>query len=276
MTPVKEQLIDIENGELFVNLCGTGPALVLIHGMATDVRLWTPQIDALAAHFQVISYDMRGFGRSSRPEGPYRAEDDLARLLEQLDIPAAHILGLSLGSSVANRFALAYPQRTRSLTVVGPVLQGYVDAEDFMQGLKYIWAVAREHGVDEAKAAWLQLPLFTTLLNSPAWSALGRQMINDYDGWHWQNRDPEVWPEVMPAERLAEITAPTLIIIGDQEIEGLRRIGAFMADKILDATTMTISDAGHIVNLEQPEEFNRAVIDFLTQRRLMSGDGQPA
>ncbi|MEL0083629.1 MAG: alpha/beta fold hydrolase, partial [Gammaproteobacteria bacterium] len=78
-----EQMIGITDGELFVACRGSGPPLVLIHGMATDTRLWTPQVAELANHFKVISYDMRGFGRSSRPGPAFRAEDDLAELLEQ-------------------------------------------------------------------------------------------------------------------------------------------------------------------------------------------------
>lgn len=263
MSPARERLIAIENGELLVQMSGTGPPLVLIHGMATDHRLWTPQVNALAAYHQVISYDMRGFGGSSRPEGPYRAEDDLALLLTQLDLPPVHLLGLSLGSSVATRFALAYPQLTRSLMVAGPVVQGFSDAEDFMQALKNVWAIAREQGVETAKLAWLKLPLFTGILKSAEWSNLGRQMFNDYDGWHWLNRDPEIWPEIMPAERLAEISAPTLVITGAEEIPGLVRAGAFMTDQISTSSAVTLDAAGHVVNLEQPEVFNRLVTEFL-------------
>lgn len=263
-----EQMIGITDGELFVACRGSGPPLVLIHGMATDTRLWTPQVAELANHFKVISYDMRGFGRSSRPGPAFRAEDDLAELLEQLRIPSAHILGLSLGSSVATRFALAYPQQTQSLIAAGPVLQGFADAGDFIAALKQVWAIAREHGVDQARTAWLALPLFSNLLTNSEWAQLGRQMIDDYDGWHWQNRDPERWPEVMPADRLSEINLPTLIIVGEQEIAGLQRTATFMSEQIPAATLATLSGAGHVVNLEQPELFNRRVIEFLRQSEL--------
>ena len=260
-----EQMVEVTDGKLFVSHQGSGPPLVLIHGMATDTRLWTPQIAEWANHFQVISYDMRGFGRSSRPGAAFRAEDDLAELLERLTLSHAHILGLSLGSSVATRFALAYPQRTRSLVLAGPVLQGFDDADDFIGALKQVWAIGREQGVDEARNAWLKLPLFTGLLESSEWALLGRQMINDYDGWHWQNRDPEQWPEVMPTDRLTEINLPTLIIVGKREMAGLQRTANFMTKQIPGASLAVLSDAGHVVNLEQPEQFNRQVIDFLNQ-----------
>ena len=246
-------------------LTGTGEPLVLIHGMATDHRLWQPQLAAFSADYQVISYDLRGFGDSSRPTEAYIAEDDLVALLDHLKIDSAHILGLSLGSSIATRFALNYPKRCRSLTLAGPVLQGFGDAKDFMAGLKQVWGSAKEHGIDAARKQWLNLPLFTGLSQTTEYGPLGLQMISDYDGWHWLNRDPETWPEVMPAERLTQISFPTLIITGDNEMPGLQRTGAFMQSQIPQASRVTIKAAGHVVNLEQPELFNSAILEFLNQ-----------
>ncbi len=265
MTPLTQQQINITGGELAVQRLGSGAPLVLIHGMATDQRLWAPQVATLKQRYQLISYDMRGFGASTKPDTPYRAEDDLAELLTTLDLDSAHILGLSLGSAVATRFALAYPTMTRSLIIAGPVLQGFDDADDFKQALKTVWAIARDQGVEAAKAAWLKLPLFTTLLESAEWSDLFRTMVNDYDGWHWLHRDPEIWPEIQPAQRLAQITAPTLIIAGDQEMAGLQGAGNFMQQQIPGASQVTLKAAGHVVNLEQPQLFNQAVDNFLTR-----------
>ncbi|MBL4620909.1 MAG: alpha/beta hydrolase [Immundisolibacteraceae bacterium] len=242
---------------------GSGTPLVLIHGMATDHRLWQPQLEAFAASHAVISYDLRGFGTSSRPIEPYTAEDDLAALLDHLKVDSAHILGLSLGSSIATRFALNHPQRCQSLIAAGPVLQGFDDARDFMTGLKQVWGTAKELGLDAAREQWLNLPLFAGLTPSSVYGSLGLQMINDYDGWHWLNRDPETWPEVMPAERLADISCPTLIISGENEMAGLQRAGAFMLAQIPDAKAVFIEAAGHMVNLEQPDLFNQPVVSFL-------------
>jgi len=267
MTPLTQQQIKITGGELAVQRLGSGAPLVLLHGMATDQRLWAPQIAALQQRYQLISYDMRGFGASTKPDDPYRAEDDLAELLAAIGQESAHILGLSLGSAVATRFALAYPKMTRSLIIAGPVLQGFDDADDFKQALKDVWAIARDQGIEAAKAAWLKLPLFSTLLESAEWSDLFHTMVNDYDCWHWLHRDPEIWPEIQPAQRLAEITTPTLIIIGDREMAGLQRAGNFLQQQIPGANQITLKAAGHVVNLEQPRLFNQAVDNFLARLR---------
>ena len=263
MTNTVSRSVSLGKDTISYQLTGAGEPLVLIHGMATDHRLWQPQLAAFAANYQVISYDLRGFGESSRPSEAYLAEDDLAALLDHLEIDSAHILGLSLGSSIATRFALNHSRRCRSLTIAGPVLQGFADAKDFMAGLKRVWGSAKEHGITEARQLWLDLPLFTGLSQTIEYGPLGLQMINDYDGWHWINRDPETWPEIMPAERLAEISCPTLIITGENEIPGLQRTGAFMQSQIPTASAVTIKAAGHVVNLEQPNLFNQAVLDFL-------------
>ena len=263
MTHPATGTFELDKQSLSYQQQGSGTPLVLIHGMATDHRLWQPQLDAFAANYRVISYDLRGFGASSRPTEPYTAEDDLAALLDHLKIDSAHILGLSLGSSIATRFALNHPARCQSLIAAGPVLQGFDDAKDFMAGLKQVWAAAKEQGVDAARQLWLELPLFSGLTQSSTYGQLGLQMIDDYDGWHWLNRDPETWPDVMPAGRLAEISCPTLIISGDSELPGLQRAGAFMQAHIPSAQSVTISHAGHMVNLEQPDLFNEALLNFL-------------
>lgn len=263
---INTAFFEVNGGRLAVQQCGAGDPLVLIHGMATDHRLWQPQLTAFAEHFRVITYDLRGFGESSRPDGPYRAEDDLARLLQILSLPAANIIGLSLGSSIATRFALEYPSLCRSLVLAGPVLQGFGDADDFVSALKQVWASGREQGVAAAKKEWLSLPLFTTLLQSDQ-ARLAREMIARYDGWHWQNRDPESWPQVMPAERLGDINANTLVVVGDQEIPGLARAAEALHSGIADARLVRMDHAGHVVNLEQPHQFNKLVLEFLSDGR---------
>src|SRR6266566_308505 len=103
-----------------------GHPLVLIHGFTLDTRMWDDQFAVFTRHYQVIRYDMRGFGRSDLPaEEPFTAVDDLRALLDTLGVSRACVLGLSLGGSVAIDFALAYPDRTSALVLVDPALRGW-------------------------------------------------------------------------------------------------------------------------------------------------------
>ena len=99
---------------------GEGPSVVLIHALGLDHRLWQPQIERLANTCQVIAYDVRGHGQSDVPSGPYTLSDfaeDLEGLLDALGVDGAHVVGISMGGMISQAFALAQPQRVRSLVL---------------------------------------------------------------------------------------------------------------------------------------------------------------
>jgi 3-oxoadipate enol-lactonase len=121
-----QQIIQVNDTHLCWEMAGQGQTVVLLHGFTLDSRMWDDQFLALAQHFQVIRYDLRGFGRSAVPTAaPYAHEADLAGLLDQLGIAQAHLVGLSKGGAVALNFALTYPRRTASLVLIDAVLPGY-------------------------------------------------------------------------------------------------------------------------------------------------------
>ena len=110
---------EVNDTRLYYEVSGSGHPLVLIHGLALDTRMWDDQFQAFSEYYRVIRFDLRGFGNSTLPTGDqYAYFDDLFALLNYLDISQAHILGLSLGGSVAVDFALAYPEATSSLILV--------------------------------------------------------------------------------------------------------------------------------------------------------------
>lgn len=237
--------------------------LVLIHGMGVDHRMWTPQIAAFARQHRVLRYDMRGFGQSSLPDGDYSPQDDLAALLDHLGIERPHVLGLSRGGAVAIAFTLAYPARTRSLIAVDAVLRGFDGAADFVDSLKVIWRTARESGIEAAKALWREHPLFDVARRQPdTWVAFG-EMFDAYHGWHWANPDPEMAPDPAPAQRLGEIQAPTLVVVGEHDIPAMQRTARALADGIAGAELAVIPGAGHLPNMEAPQSFNERVLEFL-------------
>ncbi|HNO65923.1 MAG TPA: alpha/beta hydrolase, partial [Tepidiformaceae bacterium] len=109
---------------------GSGRPLVLIRGLGSDLQAWSLQVPELAKHFRVITYDNRGAGRTGAPDKPYTIAgmaDDLAALLDALDIPTACILGYSMGGMIAQEFALKHPARVEKLILLGTSagLDGY-------------------------------------------------------------------------------------------------------------------------------------------------------
>src|SRR5262245_57108437 len=116
---VQSGFADIPGARLHYEVAGSGEPLVLIHGFTLDMRMWDDQFASLARHFQVVRYDLRGFGKSSMPTTePYTHADDLKALLDCLNIERAHVLGLSMGGSIAINFALNYPAMVDRLVLV--------------------------------------------------------------------------------------------------------------------------------------------------------------
>jgi 3-oxoadipate enol-lactonase len=114
-----------DGGRLRYSIGSSGEPVVLIHGMGLDASMWAPQWAPLHQEFRTIRYDVRGFGGSTLPERPYSHSDDLLNLLDFLDARPAHVVGLSMGGSLALRFVLDYPKAVRSLALIDSSLDGF-------------------------------------------------------------------------------------------------------------------------------------------------------
>ncbi len=117
----KEGYVPVEGGRIYYQEGGEGPPVVLIHGGYLDHRM----LEALAANYRVVRYDVRSHGRSHAQEGPFSDPDDLSVLLDTLKIPRVHLVGLSLGGQIALDFAILNPDRVESLLLAGPGLGGF-------------------------------------------------------------------------------------------------------------------------------------------------------
>ncbi len=125
LAPRKHMSVDtgrvaVDGGMLFYEVRGQGPPVILLHPGATfDHRMWEPQVEVLARDHRVIRYDLRGFGRSSRPTGPFSPVEDLRRVLDTLGLEQASLVGVGMGSGIALNFALQHPQQVERLVLAG-------------------------------------------------------------------------------------------------------------------------------------------------------------
>ncbi|MBI3733195.1 MAG: alpha/beta fold hydrolase [Chloroflexi bacterium] len=256
---------NVNNTRLYYEVAGDGQPLVLIHGFTLDRRMWDHQFEAFAHHYQVVRYDGRGFGRSALPTAePYDYADDLKALLDYLGIAHAHIIGLSLGGGVAIDFALAYPRMTDTLIPVDSILGGYRWRHEFGDSLRTLYSL---HDAQAATALWLNDPLFAPANAQPVVGAKLAEIVNEFSGWHWVNNNPWRQPEPPAIERLAEITAPTLVVIGERDLSDFHAIAGILQERIRGARLAVIPGAGHMANMEAPEAFNKLVLDFLSGRK---------
>lgn len=248
------------DGQICYQVTGTGEPIVFIHGFTLDHRMWQPQFEHFSKNYQVITYDARGFGKSSLPTGPYSHADDLHALLTHLEIAQARIVGLSLGGRIAVNFTLAYPDMVRTLVLMDAGLDGYASTVDWNMR-------ANQVGVKGAKENWLNHDLFAAAKQRPSVAAPLRAIVGDYSGWHWLHKDPHKPASTHARTRLAEIIKPTLIIVGDKDLSYFHDIADVLVKGITGARRVTIAKAGHMVNMEAPDEVNRLLAEFIATSR---------
>lgn len=259
-----QHIFDVNGTRLYCEVAGSGPVVVLLHGFTLDTRMWDDQFLALAQQFQVIRYDLRGFGRSDAPTTEsYSHIEDLKALLDRLEIKRAVLVGLSKGGAVALDFALTYPGRVRALVLIDTVLGGFPWSAEGSARDALVWQRAQEGGIPAAKESWLTHPIFAPALRQPAVAARLRQILDDYSGWHFVNPNPERSLDPPAAQRLAELRLPVLALVGELDVADFRAITELMAREAPSARQVIVPGAGHMANMEAPDLVLQLIADFL-------------
>ena len=241
---------------------GAGAPVVLIHGGQMDRRMWDPQFESWSRKFRVVRYDVRGYGRSPTPTLPYSDVDDLLAVLDALAIPKAHLVGLSLGGRIAIDFTLAHPDRVASLVAVAAGMSGFdFSAGNWPQQMR----AAQERGGEAAAELWLDDPYMVPAMEHADLAPRIRELVLDNARVWLQN--PLLPRRLTPpaAKRLAEIRVPTLVVVGDRDVPDMQKVADQLAAEVKGAQKVVVPGAGHIVSLEKPQEFDRAVLGFLAE-----------
>lgn len=258
----------VNGTQLHYEVAGQGQPLVLVHSGGFDRRLWDEQYTTFANHYQVLRYDVRGHGESPPPTKPYSDADDLYSLLQWLQVEKAHLVGLSLGGRIILDFALAHPVMVASLILVAPDVSGYAYSAEFTQNfIRIVTSIEQDDGTP-AGDLWLQSPLFVPAMENPAVAHKLRSIARENARCWFINpllrRDLFVVPSAV--QRLAEIHTPTLLIVGDRHTPDVQNQAQLLETGIAGIKKVVIPGAGHIVNMEKPQEFNSILLDFLRQR----------
>jgi 3-oxoadipate enol-lactonase len=254
--------LEVPNGRLYYEVAGDGPPVLFVHGFSLDTRMWDDQWATFAPRYRVVRVDLRGFGRSEQEPVPYSDLEDLVALLDHLRIERAHIIGLSMGAVVVVDFAIAHPERVASLVAVdgGPGGMGAPPPE-----MQTITALAADGRMSEALEAWLATALFAPANEQPHVAARLREIVSDYGWWRARHLGLLVGIEPAAAARLDEITAPTLVVVGERERPGVRAGCDALGAGIRGAQMVILPDVGHMSNMEDPAGFNDAVSEFLAR-----------
>lgn len=259
---------DVNGTRLYFETLGSGEPLVLIHGNALDTRMWDDQFEAFAETYQVIRYDMRGFGKSALPtEENYSEAADLKALLQYLELTHAHILGLSLGGAIAIDFALAYPKEIKTLIAVDSGLRGYEWKKGFGEYYAEVLSKGEASGIEAARQHWMSAELFSPAMEHPNVAEHLRKISLDYSGWHWiNNQDNILLLDPLPIQQLHNIHVPTLIIVGERDLPDFHAVADILQKGISNASKVVMPGVGHMSSIEAPEDFNEIVLSFLADK----------
>lgn len=259
--------VNINGMRFYYETLGDGPPLVLIHGGLMDCRMWDDQFTVLAQNYHVIRYDLRGHGKSERPPGTFSHYRDLHGLLNYLQIETAVLIGQSLGGRAAISYTLEHPERVRALVLVAAGVEGCTFSSETLQAFSDM-AAARKRGDNNLAAdifmqRWIVGRNRTTKDVNPVVQKRVRAMIDgNYARPSVTNVQPMEEPKAL--ERLPEIRVPTLIMIGDCDETDIAEMADRLYEEIPNAQK-TVLPGGHLVNMEQPEAFNKCVLEFLNK-----------
>jgi pimeloyl-ACP methyl ester carboxylesterase len=256
---------DRGSGSLQYAVAGDGDPVVFIHGFGLDSDMWAPQWPVVAKTHRAIRYDLRGYGRSSLPEGPYSHVDDLLALMDFLRCRPAHLVGLSMGGRYALRIAQAAPNAVRSLTLADTALDGHAWSDEWLRCWRLMSEAAKSGDIAAARQHWLRHTLFSPALEQAAVAAALEVMVARYSGWHWRHRDPDKAPSPSIAEVLSTLSVPTLMIVGERDLPDFQSIAQRVAKAMPQVQLRTIAGAGHMSNMEAPQEFNRLLLEHMAR-----------
>jgi pimeloyl-ACP methyl ester carboxylesterase len=256
----------VNGTRLYYERTGSGPHVVLLHGGNLDLRMWEEQSAFLAKSFTVTRYDIRPYGGSAVTEKGFSSVDDLAALMDYLGVQRASLVGLSLGGRIAIDFALVHPNRVDKLVLMGPGLTGYAFNENDT-AVKAMIARAQAGDAQGAMDLWLQHPMMAPAMARPRLAARIREIARD-NAKIWTNLPVgERVPNPPAIERLGEIRAPTLLIVGERDVPDIQTIVKLLAAGIRGARTEVVPAAGHLPSMEDPERVNQLLAGFLGPSR---------
>lgn len=264
----------IHGVNLYYEEVGRGVPMIFVHEFAGEARSWAPQVRFFGRRYRTITFNARGYPPSDVPEDPSaysqgQAVEDIRGVLDYLKIDTAHVIGLSMGGYAALHFGFLYPERALSLVVAGA---GYGSKPDEREAFRRDCAAVAERFEREP------------MEKVAAMYAMGPTRVQ------FRDKDPQGWEEfcellkqqsakghaltmrqvqiMRPSiyefgDRMARLTVPTLIVTGDED-EPCLEPALYMKRAIPTAGLLIIPKSGHTINLEEPDLFNRQVLDFVT------------
>jgi pimeloyl-ACP methyl ester carboxylesterase len=251
--------------DLWVEQAGEGDDVLFISGLADEGACWVDQVAGLGDRYRVTTFDNRGVGRSSTPDGPFRIADfaaDTAALMAELGLERAHVVGSSMGGAIAQELALAEPARVRSLVLNGTWCRGDRFLHEIIRN--WIWSAEKADSIRDFLVTvnlWCFSPRIWNEGTMDGWidAAEASPYAQSVDAFR---RSAEALLDHDSADRIAAVAAPTLITVGELDLVLPPRYSQAIAERIAGSRVVVIEEAGHQPFQELPERYNRLLDEF--------------
>lgn len=254
--------------DLYREVAGEGDPVVLIHAGVCDSRMWDPQWATFPPVHRTLRYDIRGFGRSPITSPVVENARDLIELLGEVGFSRTALVGVSLGGRIALEVTVARPELVSALVLVGAGLPGQAPSDE-LNAFAAAEDEALERGdLDEAAEINVRLWADGPRRSPEQVDPCVRKLVHDMTRRSFEVQLPVPDAEERRlvadlADRLSEIEAPTLILVGEEDIDHMHRAADGLEREISNTRRASIANAAHVPNLERPEEFDALVLPFL-------------
>jgi pimeloyl-ACP methyl ester carboxylesterase len=265
-------IVGVNHIHLYYEEAGRGIPLVFVHEFAGDWRSWEAQMRFFSSRYRAVTFSARGYPPSDVPESPedysqHFQVEDLKGLVDGLKIEKAHLCGLSMGSYTSLLFGLQYPERCRSLTIAGSGYGSGANRQDFHKQIVQVADQMLKGGMMAVSGTYTLRPARVQLQNKNprAWDEFRRQFEEHsakgsaYTFLGVQRKRPSITDL---GHQLRKMALPVLVMLGDEDERGLEG-SIFMKKNIPRAGLEIFPRSGHTLNLEEPERFNRSLLEFI-------------
>jgi len=254
----------VNGTELYYEIAGDGHPLILIHGGAVDSRAWDDQFAVFAQHYKVVRYDLRGAGKSGNRDKPFSNSKDLYALLKFLNIGKTYLLGISRGGGIAYDLTLEHPEIVGALILVSANLSLHVPA--YSEMFARATEAGKKSGAAAAAAVWGNDPHQGPMRDS-ARARVMEVLTDNMPRFRYFDGHVPVEKlsssDIPRSRRLAEVQVQTLVMSGEYDNDVARAHYRTWATGIPNASVVEFPDAAHLVNIDQVDAFNQAVLEFL-------------
>lgn len=263
--------VDVDRGRIYQETDGKGDHITMLHAGFLDRRMWDEQFMLLKQRYQVTRYDQRGYGKSSVPEGKFSSANDLKSLLDSLGVKKTILMGVSNGGRICIDFALKFPGYVMAMILSDTGVTGYTtfnQEEDRLWDFLFDFEEEQREHVKKGElkeAVLMDIDLWVPALSGKEWEKVMDIALENKQHLLYDFSSLEMDNEMNSFEHLGEIKVPTLVIVGEEDLDGAIAESRRIQERIPGSELVVIEGGDHIPSLSRPEKFNSILEKFLSK-----------